>query len=582
MALGGASFKIQPGGGQQRASASTVSKSVVQLGVSPKGTPNVVQRIGTLSAIDDTLDVGALAQAVAFRHRDGLTSYAVVLKPSQAGALGSVTQQGSGSGTVTPSKVPHKLVEILISTAGALATMAFRWRVGGTGAFSDPVVSTAGPYTFRVPGTYCTLTFGAGTYVLNSTYTVGLDGVVTVGGGGISTVTQASDPIDDFKVVCTVVKAGALGTAVLRVSLDGGKSTLPDFLIPSNGKVVLPNAGILLTCANTFVIDEVYTFLAAGPGYSSQDLADALTALRADVNVAASLIHVIGLPASAASAISQGAAVEAVMLSVFANEGLDWQAIVECPVVGDIIVSGGAAILDTADTDTVIKTAREGQSWLRTSLFAGTHRQASERDGTKLKRPAGWFVVDRYVDTEPKEDVSARDPAPLRVYEIGRDEAATPALEEAQINALQTERGMGVYLAISKGGFGWKNLTTQADYQDAGGVRALNAALYKLRPEAKRLLGQRPATKADGTIAEPPREKYSAQLDSVIKRAVGIAPGGDFTTAQVSSASAKVLPTSQLGQSPRRIDVEYGLQPLGFVSEVAGTVRFSGVLSVEA
>jgi hypothetical protein len=43
---------------------------------------------------------------------------------------------------------------------------------------------------------------------------------------------------------------------------------------------------------------------------------------------------------------------------------------------------------------------------------------------------------------------------------------------------------------------------------------------------------------------------------------------------------AKVLRTSQLGQSPKRLDISYTFQPLGEVTSVANTVAFSGVLSV--
>jgi len=588
MALGEATFEILTGGGQQRTSAAVSAKTIVQLGVSPGGDEAKLYKFSDLSAITATLDTGPLAEACALRHRTGLTTYAVPTKPSQAGAVGTVTQKGTGTGTVTVGTAPHKAIKIKITNAGAIATMKFRVSYDGGTTYQPEVTSAdsgGGSFVYRVPGTFCTLTFAAGTYVLNSTYDIGVDGTVTIGGGGINTVTQASDPIDNYDVVVKVAKGGALGVAILRVSLDGEKSTLPDMLIPSGGKVVVSGTGLVLTCANTFVVDETYSFLAAPPGFSTTDLQNAMVALRGDASAPpVALVHVIGLPSSAANAFSAGSTLDTQIDTAFSTNNFDWQGLAECPYKDDTIVSGGAAIADTADTDAAITSARVGSTFDRVAICVGTHRMTSPITGHKLKRPLGWALAARYADTEPRQDVSAVAGGALPIVAIGRDErTAATTLHDVQLNVARSYIGRsGAFLAIESGGFGWRNLTTDASYQDAGGVRVLDVAVAALRVAGQRYLGDRPATNPDGTIEEKAARARETDLDGAIKRATGLLRGGDFDAPQASIASATVLRTSQLGQSPRRLDVQYTLQPLGFVSSVAGKVRFSGVISLEA
>ncbi len=203
--------------------------------------------------------------------------------------------------------------------------------------------------------------------------------------------------------------------------------------------------------------------------------------------------------------------------------------------------------------------------------------------GRFTKRPYGWALVDRFVDTDPREDLSRKARGPLkRIFDISRDESAvTTTLDDVQINVPRTYRSTnGAFQSITSGGAGWKNLTTNENFQAAGAVRVLNVALRKIRAFGENQLGEDLATKADGTIAENPRRALSTAADDVIKKAVGLKPGGAFVQPQASSATGECLASSQLGTSPKRLDFEYDLQPRGFVSSVNSVVRFSGVLSV--
>lgn len=809
MSLGNSNWDVTAGGGQQRISGKSLARAVVQLGCSTLGTKNTVVKIGDPSGLAALLDAGQLPEAMALRLRSQ-TAYGMPLEPSIAGAVSTTTHVGSGTGTLDLGVAPHKLVEILIETGGALGTMAIQYRVGGSGAYSARVVSVAGgSWVYRVPGTFCTLTFPAGTYTATNTlsfdslgshtvstaastagsvtssagpFTInygdhwnasidegtpqvftfhgtqgfktgsassfsgsagtivvrvdgkaaaqditctflgtentlakvlaifngallgahaiddgsghvklhsdrfgtsssiniisgtagtltdvgltagaGTAGTVTVDkdsggfvsksvafldaataaelavalvvtgatltavtgalaltssttgaspkgvqvesassnvlgfattehngttGGVLTTVTAETSPIDNYDGVITIVKAGDRNTAKMKISLDGGKTALPPMLI-TVAAVAIPGAGLYVVATGTFDIGDTYTFRSVGPSPSTQDLADGLAALRLDRTFQSSLIHVITLPDNAADAMTQAETLDAAMISAFNTDGLDWQALCECPVLGDLVLSGVDAIADVDDTDSVITDARQGLDLHRTALNAATHRMASKMAGSgamQLRRPLGWALVDRYVDTDPRQSLAAVADGKLNITVVGRDEAVTPGLDDVQINTVRTyrEEPGAAYLSITSGGFGWKNLSTSADWGDAEAVRLLDVFIAALRARARRFLGQRPQTNPDGTITEKAAAGWDTPLNDAAQKAVGLKSGGDFAEPQASSASARILRSSQLGTTPRRLDIAYTLQPLGFVSDVDNKVFFSGTLTVTA
>lgn len=582
MSLGGVRAEVQTGGGQQRVSNAILSRSIIQLGCAPGGTPNTIYNFASLGAAKSVLDTGELLEAIALRIREGLPCYAVVLDPSVAGDTGAVTHVGTDDGTLAVAVGPHRPILVKCVLGGTLGTAKFRVSLDGGLTWSVEFTSTASSYVLRVPGTYCVLTFAAATYVIDKTLTVAVDGTVTAGSGWVGSVTQASSPIDYYEVLATVIKDGALGVASVRISLDNGKTSAGDFPLPSGGVVVVPGTGLVLTFANTFTVDETYAFLASPPGYSSGDLDDAMDALLADQTISAAEVHVVGLPGSASSAMSQADSLQTALETAEAD-GLDWHGNVECPRVGDLVVSGGATIYDTADTDATIRTARAGLECPKVAVHGGTHRVTSPITKRKTKRPFGWVVMARIVDKDPRVDPSRVKDGPLKIFAIGLDEAqATVGLDDVQINTARTyRRRNGVFMSITSGGFGWKNLTQDADLQWAAGVRVLNAFLAALRVEAQVFLGETPLVNADGTIEEKTRQAWSAKIDAAGKKSVGLLAGGDFREPQASVATGTVLASSQLGAAPHRLDIEYTLQPRGFISDVEPVVRYSGVISVE-
>lgn len=586
MALAKVTMTTRSGGRQTRPNGARVAKSICALVVSPKGTPNTVLRIDSPTSISKQLDMGKGADIAALCG----ASFVVVLNPSTTGALSAaVTKTGDGTATIVPSLAPHRLIEIKITVAGALGTMKYRYRVGGVGAWSAEITSTAVAYSIRIPGTFTTLTFAAGTYVLNSTYTIATNGVITLGGSAINTVTQVSSPLDDYDFAIVVKKAGGLGTAMLAVSVDGGNATgagrsfLPDVPVPSGGVIVIEGTGVVLTCSGTFVADEVYSFLALAPQPTNSDITNAVNAAVADkpASVGFSLLLLAGMPASAAAAISAAATLNTAIESAETNYGAQWQGFCDSPLVGDAVISGGNAVADTADDSAAQRTAREGQNLKHTAVFYGTTRMTG-LNGWKLKRGRSVVLAKRFNETDPGPGMVDRELGPLtNVFAQGVDAADFVELDDVQLNGLQEERhlGEGSFPAITSGGYGVKNLTTDDDYQDADGVRALNCALRALRPVLEKLKGSRPETNPDGTILEEVAVDWDVIVDTAIKAGVGLASGA-FAQPQVSSATARILRTSQLGQTPHKLEAEYEVQKRGMVSDVEATGTYSGVLSV--
>lgn len=435
-------------------------------------------------------------------------------------------------------QIGQHVIVVTITTGGVLGTAIFSYTVDGGAAVTGQATTpnSGSNFVFIVPGTGVTLTFPAGTYVLNDTFTDSALGVMSHSGTGVALLTQSW-------------------------------------------------AGLQA--------NDSYAFLTAPPGHSTTDLNNACTALQNTRNFQITGVHLVTMPSSAAGALSALATLDAAMQAAFTNNGLDWQGWCECPSsqgrggLGDIVVSGGVAVADSADTDAVIVAAR-GSDTTRTAIHAGSYRMTSALTGWKPARPLGWAASYMFVRLDPVQDLSAVANGPLPIYlpaganSIGRDESVTPALDAVQFNTARTYNNVlgQVFFTITSSGSGWKNCTTQASWQDARGVRVLNSMIAQLRPVALQLMGSSPLTNPDGTIEEITRRSWSTTLDSTTKRAVGIAPGGPFTQRQASYSSATVLPSSQLGQSPKQLNINYFLQQKGFVSSIQNNVYFSGTLSI--
>ena len=591
MAQGDISNTIQSGG-QLPPNGSQQARTIIGMGCCTLGTPGTLYNLGSSPAIVSSLDTGALADYCAkiLQHGAGAV-YALPVTPSAVGGISAaVTQVGSGTGTVVPSIAPHKQITVLCTLGGVLGTMKVQFSLDGGVTYGAVTTSAAGWATtgILVPGTYITLTFGAATYVATKTATVGIDASITLGSGWVGAVailTTASSPIDNYNVLVTVVNGGALGTATVSISLDGGLTALPNAFVPASGVLSVPGTGLALTLASTFVAGNTYSFLATGPSFSTSDVTTALNAVRALATTpTVALLHVIALPASAAGAISMASTIDSALATLATSQfQRNFSGLVECPssVAGDTVMSGANCIVDSADTDTIIRTARAGSTFLRTSVCVATQEQKNVNNSWNLRRPVGWGLAARYVEADPASDPSWVLSGPLDFTLVNgslrRDEFSSGVtLYDAQFNALKTyPNRAGAYLTIESGGVGWRNMNTLQGWQDANFIRLLNVFLSAITVAGQKYLGSRQPTDPDGTITAVAAGFITADLDNIAKLTVGLSKGGSFTGAQASAASATCLGTSQLNLPPRRLDIAYSLQSQGFVSAISDTISIS-------
>ena len=588
MALGGVSATISSSGGRTGAGAQELSRQVVFAAVSAGGSANTLYKPASLGAAIETLKAGPLLRAVSFGFQaaGAPPPMALVMNQGAVGGVSAVTHVGPGTGSIAVSVAPHVPFIAKMFVAGTIATAAFRLSFDGGSTWGDLVTTSdtsGGSFVYTVPGTFCVLTFAAGTYVLNSTYTVGTDGTITRGGSAINTVTLAASPVDVYDVLLTVVKSGAAGTCIIEPSLDGGESTLPQMAIPSGGAVVLPDTGLVLTLTGSLTEDDTYSFVAHPPTVSATDITNALAGMMDDSTApTACLVVLVGNPSTPTAAFSAGAALDTALATAY-SLGLNWRGRVNCPcsegaLGGDIIVSAGTAARATSSASSDIRSAREGKTFNRVGVSAGADLVTSPLSGANLQTTRAVILARRYAETIPSQGVANRAGDPLPISKLGRNElTASTTLHDIQVDTFQTIRGeSGAWLAVQSGGFGFRHLTTDAQFQDADFMRAVDVVSAALLPVMARLVGSRPADNSDGTIAASEKRRIDALLTAVGKRAAGLAPGGAFNVPQLGDLSVAVDAGSQVGTAPHELVVDGLADSLGFISNVRFRLRVTG------
>jgi hypothetical protein len=403
------------------------------VGVCSAGTPNAVGSYGDAKSMQTALGRGALVECAAQALKAGPVMV-VPVTPSTLSSVGSTTQVGSGAGTVTVGKALDRTIDVKIVLGGAVGVATFQVRIGTT-AYGPTTLTAA---AIRCPGApLVMLNFSAGTYVAADVYSFALDGTITRVGSGTATLLNTStfEALDAYQVAVRITTAGALGVAVFQYSLDGGDNYSAPTLVPGAGVYVIPNSGIKLTFASTFVAGDIYTAAVVGPSCSNSDVVTALNALKADPRTWF-MVHVVVLPTSAANSASLAAAVDAIlsaMEGVFRYVG----GLVECPKDDDI---GGA------NTDATALTAFASYGNTRMSVALGDVELVSLLTGRQERRNVAWPYAARLASIAPGEDAGwiGRGPLP-GVAALLRDEAATPGMNDQRFVTATTMIGKQGY-----------------------------------------------------------------------------------------------------------------------------------------
>lgn len=639
----------------------------LKMGIFPGGTPNVLYSFADSTALQSALGQGTGTESAT--HTLGVAGGQVLcmpVNPSQFGYAGTVSLLGTGFGTVAVSLAPAVAITVKCVVAGVLGTAQFTFQIG-SGPISAPVVSSASaPWTYLVPGTLTVLTFTAGTYVLNSTYVIGTDGTITLGGGAINNVTQQSSPLDNYQVsllltvggsvgtasfkyaltaadaaagsyspqiampsggkyaipntgivltfgqhtiVVTITTPGTLGTAVYSYTVDGGAAVTGNATTPNSGSnyvVTIPGTGVTLTfapgtyvnastysvsslgvitlgggaintvtqSAATFVVNDLYTFNCVTAGASNSDVNAAFTALLTTyASTQWGVGHLVLMPASAAAAASLAAVVDTQLATAFA--GFKYvRFLTECPTLGTIIVSGSAAIPDTADTDSIVSAAFTSFSSThgRTGVCAGDCDLVSSVSGRQARRCASWPIAARLALVPPAEDGArvARG-ALTSVTKLYRDESATPFLDAARINTLRSYIGLsGFFVSGTLNGPGVKSMAqvTSDFYRFAGG-RVMDAACTIARAASLQYVQSNVrVNKSSGRIDERDAKAIEETITAKLRDGlVSTSPPNATDAVCLVDRTNNILSTGQLNLKIR-------VTPLGYVGGVAVDIGF--------
>ena len=247
--------------------------------------------------------------------------------------------------------------------------------------------------------------------------TAGSNSAVTASGSG-PTVTLTGTAIDDAELQMVVVSGGAIGTATVKFSLDGGRTFGPTRTSAST--LAIGNGVTANLAAGTYVAAETYSATLTGPRNSVADVGDALDALL-NGSSRFGLVHLLGHPASGADLATLIAAVQPKMAAAALQAKFPAFAILEAPPVDpativtalasvdapDVMVCGGfATIYDDSDRQIEkVSIARAVAARLaRNPISVAPSRRADDSDlealaGIRDIFPAGSTGTDGYLDS---------------------------------------------------------------------------------------------------------------------------------------------------------------------------------------
>lgn len=528
----------------------------VKAGVCSKGIVGSLYSFSDMGAMTSTLGQGPLVDAGAHSLAvAGGPLYFLVVNPSSFGTNGSVTHTGPGSGTVTASAQPAQAYAVKIGTGGTNGTATFQVSIAG-GAYGAVVTTTAGAFTYAIPGMLSKVTLASGqTWVANDVYSVATDGTVTLTGTGpaSSNVTHTDSPLDAYSVLITITTGGALGTAVFTYSVDGGNTTSGQVATPGSGKYAIPGTGVMATFAGTFTVGDTYAWTTTAAGYSTSDLTTSFTTLLGN-SAEWSIAHVVGTWANAAAAASAAAICDAQM-TIAENQFRYVRCVLECP---------------TTESDSTVASAFSSFVSARTCVCAGDFGAVSPLNSRVIQRNCAWTVTARLAGIQPGEDAAWVGRGALKnVSSLYRDEQKTEFLDAQRFTTLRTIPGVtGYYIT---------NCNTMAapgsDYGSMARARVMDAACRIVRQaEIPYLNGTMRVDPKTGYIIEKDAQAFEAKVNSKLK-------SGVVGTGDASASSVVVNRTSNI-LSTQNLPVTVRVVPLAYMKTITTSIGFSNPAAV--
>jgi hypothetical protein len=553
------------------------SNTMLVMGCALSGIVGVIYSFGDQVSATNTLVGGELLEAVqeCLKKAPGSTITAIPINPSTQGGVGSVTHTGSGAMTVTPSLAPQGTITITCTTAGAIATAAFKFGVTnpitGVTTTSAPVTSVSAWTStgYLVPGTYTTVIFSAGSYDSSTpdVYIISTLGVVThPTGTGPSSPTFTTSPVDFYRVLLTVTKGGAVATSQITYSLDNGGST--SAVLTTAASYAIPNTGIVIALSGIANATDTYSFSAAPPTFSNTDLTNGgLTPIETTLlaQQTESLIWVVGSVASAAAWATQVALLESAAVTL-EGSNIFVRFIVGGPTVGTVLQNAGSITVDSADTDSVVITARAGMSAPHVCVCAGDGYLTSGFSGLQLRRNASWAAAPRAVGNAASQDIGAREDGGLVNWTAIRDDFANgESFWSAGITSLQTDGPGPVF--INQGLMG---TVSTSDYYTLTNARVVDRASRAGAAYLKRYQLKKLPTQTRGTTTGTIREDAAVEIETGTKQAMK-SQLVDGQPQDAVAVSASTVRTNSL-YSTQTLIVNGAVQPFAYPTAINFTV----------
>jgi hypothetical protein len=540
---------------------SGAGKTQLKVGISLLGLPNTVLVCPSSTVAKKLLKGGPLCDCVVSQtRRSGATVLAVNVPITTMGTFGAVTQQGTGAGVVSGSAGPVDQILAKCTTGGTVGTAAFQFSVAG-GAYGAPVTSVGTTWTYRVPGTFTNLVFAPATYRLNDVYTIPTTGVVSASApaGGPATITQASSPVDAYRVIVTITKSGALGTAQFTVSLDNGNNTSQVYTTAA--AFVVPGTGIVLAfSAAAYVQTDIYTSTCTGPSFTSSDAQTAIEAVFQTANDFEG-IHVVGTPSTAANAVTLATMLDTELQGAAATYLRYIWGVSECPTVeADATVQ--AAVANLVSTTG------------RLSLTIGDADIASGDTGLVMRRNAAWAFATRLASTKYSTHPGAVQdgalPAVQAIYPAFGGGPVADTFDSSRFVTLRTFQGFAGYY-VTRGNT--MDVAT-SDYNAIQRVRVINRAAtiaqqaltrylnadWRIDPDTGKL-DSRDAIQVEGSVDQQIKTglmgSRGSAKDEISGASVALDPNANLLSDSTLTANIAIVPK---GYS------EFINVPIGFVN----------------
>ena len=150
--------------------AATGEQDIVLFGTCTAGATNTAIAVTSADKATELLGYGPLAECAAYvAERSGQTVWCVPVAQSGAGTMGAWSTSPTTGPVVASTGTPNDAYQVWvkITGAGVIGTSRFQYSLDGGDNYEAEAATAA---TYSVPNTGITLTFAAGTYVLNEVY----------------------------------------------------------------------------------------------------------------------------------------------------------------------------------------------------------------------------------------------------------------------------------------------------------------------------------------------------------------------------------------------------------------------------